>query len=119
MCVCVCVCAHACVCVCAYMHVCVCVCVHACMWSLPTVASKVAGQQHTIAEESVQVRLCTPPKPRPTYPNKLLFLNLPDNVTENHLKTFLKLVTGCTPIELRYGDEESVLATFDKHQGNS
>ena len=109
MCVCVCVCTRARACVCVYMHVRV--SVRACMWLLPTVASKVAGQQHTIAEESV-------PKPRPTYPNKLLFLNLPDNVTENHLKTFLKLVTGCTPVELRYGDEESVLATFDKQQGN-
>jgi len=68
VCVCVCVCTRARACVCVYMHVRV--SVRACVWLLPTVASKVAGQQHTIAEESV-------PTPRPTYPNKLLFLNLP------------------------------------------
>ncbi|KAL8607983.1 hypothetical protein ACOMHN_005538 [Nucella lapillus] len=61
------------------------------------------------------VSLYVPPKPRPTYPNKLLFRNVADSTTRDCLCMYLERVTGLEPREVLYGDQVgTVLVTFDQ-----
>nr|KAG5699798.1 hypothetical protein BaRGS_013518 [Batillaria attramentaria] len=50
---------------------------------------------------------------RTTYPDKLLFHNVSDTTTKEHLNTFVELVSGLEPVEILYSDEPGVvLITF-------
>ncbi|KAK7110288.1 hypothetical protein V1264_014185 [Littorina saxatilis] len=79
-------------------------------------AARVSGRSHSIGQESVTVSLHVAPAQRPTYANKLLFHNLPDKLSSHHFRTLLKLVTGCAPVDILYGDEEGALVTFNERQ---
>ncbi|KAK7109795.1 protein mono-ADP-ribosyltransferase PARP14-like isoform X1 [Littorina saxatilis] len=77
-------------------------------------AEAVCCRQHKIEDNGMTVKLLLPPKPTPDYPNKLLFRNVPNDVSKDHLTTFLENITGCEPEDILYGDDEGVvLATFD------
>ncbi|XP_070211879.1 protein mono-ADP-ribosyltransferase PARP14-like isoform X1 [Littorina saxatilis] len=79
----------------------------------PTVAERVAGKTHRIAGRQVEVTLFQPPKPRPTYSEKLLFKNIADSTTRDCLCMYLERITGLDPAEVLYGDEVgTVLVTF-------
>lgn len=59
-----------------------------------------------------------PPKPRPTYPNKLLVQNVKDSTTRDCLSMFLENITGLEPEEIIYGDEPGVvLISFHEEPG--
>ncbi|KAK7110532.1 hypothetical protein V1264_014385 [Littorina saxatilis] len=80
----------------------------------PSVAERVAGKTHRIAGRQVEVTLFQPPKPRPTYPEKLLFKNIADGTARDCLCMYLERITGLDPAEVLYGDEVgTVLVTFD------
>ncbi|KAK7496314.1 hypothetical protein BaRGS_00012479 [Batillaria attramentaria] len=81
-------------------------------FSSSEVAEEVARECHIINEEEVEVTLVVAPKTDPTYPDKLLFENVPADVKKEHLVMYLKIVGGSKP-EVVYGDELGVvLATF-------
>ncbi|KAK7499456.1 hypothetical protein BaRGS_00009431, partial [Batillaria attramentaria] len=78
------------------------------------VARRIVEREHKIGGKLLTVRLHVPADARPTYPDKLLFQDVPDSTDKEHLETYLELVAGCTPIEILYGDESgTVLVTFD------
>ncbi|XP_076464939.1 protein mono-ADP-ribosyltransferase PARP14-like [Babylonia areolata] len=79
----------------------------------PAVAERVAGKQHRIVGHPAEVCLYIPPKPKPTYPNKLLFQNVADSTTRECLCMYLERITEMEPVEVMYGDElGTVLVTF-------
>ncbi|KAL8567911.1 hypothetical protein ACOMHN_059033 [Nucella lapillus] len=81
----------------------------------PAVAEKVAGKTHTIVGDSAQVTLYVPPKPKPMYPDKLLFQNVADSTTRDCLSMYLERITGMEPLDILYGDEVgTVLVTFPR-----
>ena len=81
-------------------------------------AARVAEAQHKIAGHKVEVKLYVPPKPRPTYPEKLLFKNVADSTTRDCLCMYLERVTGLEPQEVLYSDENgTVLVTFEQEPG--
>ncbi|KAK7458953.1 hypothetical protein BaRGS_00039037, partial [Batillaria attramentaria] len=81
-------------------------------FSSSEVAEEVARECHIINEEEVEVTLVVAPKPDPTYPDKLLFKNVPADVSKEHLEMYLEIVGGSKP-KVVYGDELGVvLATF-------
>lgn len=79
----------------------------------PAVAERVTQKQHTIMGHRAEVSLYIPPKPKPTFPNKLLFQNVADSTTRDCLCMYLERITGMEPLEILYGDEVgTVLVTF-------
>nr|KAG5686396.1 hypothetical protein BaRGS_023696 [Batillaria attramentaria] len=86
-------------------------------FSSSEVAEEVARECHIINEEEVEVTLVVAPKPDPTYPDKLLFKNVPADVSKEHLEMYLEIVGGSKP-KVVYGDELGVvLATFKQAAG--
>ncbi|XP_076460377.1 protein mono-ADP-ribosyltransferase PARP14-like [Babylonia areolata] len=80
----------------------------------PAVAAQVASHQHMYNNQRWDVKLYVPPKPLPTYPNKLLFKNVADSTTRDCLSMFLERVTELEPQEILYSDEMgTVLVTFN------
>jgi hypothetical protein len=83
-----------------------------------SVAARVSARPHKINGISVSVELYVPPKPRPTYPNKLLFKNVADSTTKDCLTMYIERVTGLDPQDVLYGDQlGTVLITFDEEPG--
>lgn len=83
-------------------------------------AARVAEKSHTIQGQNVEVKLYTPPKPRPTYPNKLLLQNVKENTTKDCLTMFLENIAGLEPKEILFGDEPGiVLITFEEEPGKT
>lgn len=79
------------------------------------VAARVAGREHLYNHQKMDVSLYVPPKPRPMYPNKLLFKNVADSTSRDCLCMYLERVTRLEPQEVLYGDEVgTVLVTFDQ-----
>ncbi|KAL8558417.1 hypothetical protein ACOMHN_064764 [Nucella lapillus] len=80
----------------------------------PAVAERVAqNAEHVIMGYPAKVSLYKPPKPIPTYPDKLLFQNVADGTTRDCLWMYLERITGMEPLDLLYGDDEgTVLVTF-------
>ena len=77
-----------------------------------------AQKQHKIAGHPVEVELYVPPKPRPTYPGKLLFKNVADSTSRDCLSLYLQHATDLEPQEILYGDENgTVLVTFEQEPG--
>ena len=82
------------------------------------VADRVAKKSHKICGRPVDVKLYIPPKPKPTYPNKLLFKSVADSTTRDCLSMYLERVTDMEPQDILYGDEVgNVLVTFDGEPG--
>ncbi|KAK7479356.1 hypothetical protein BaRGS_00029434 [Batillaria attramentaria] len=83
-------------------------------FSQPEVAERVAKKQHKIGRTPVQVNIYVPPKPKPTYSDKLLFKNVADSTTKDCLEMYLERITGLEPKDIVYGDEPGVvLVSFD------
>jgi hypothetical protein len=76
----------------------------------------VSKRPHNIAGEKVQVQLHELSSPQLVYPNMLLFHNLPDDLTESHLKTHLELITRSVPLKMRFTDDDGAVVTFDRPQ---
>nr|KAG5693840.1 hypothetical protein BaRGS_004448 [Batillaria attramentaria] len=74
-------------------------------FSQPEVAERVAKKQHKIGRTPVQVNIYVPPKPKPTYSDKLLFKNVADSTTKDCLEMYLERITGLEPKDIVYGDE--------------
>jgi hypothetical protein len=52
------------------------------------------------------------------YSSSLFFQNIPDQISENELKNYLKRVTDSVPLLLRFADDDKgVVVTFDRNQG--
>jgi hypothetical protein len=52
------------------------------------------------------------------YLSSLFFQNIPDQISENELKNYLKRVTDSVPLLLRFADDDrGVVVTFDRNQG--
>ncbi|KAK7479330.1 hypothetical protein BaRGS_00029408 [Batillaria attramentaria] len=80
----------------------------------PEVAARVAGQSHKIGNLPMQVRMYVPPRPRPNYPNKLLFKNVANVTTKECLELYLERISGLAVQDVLYGDEPGVvLVSFD------
>nr|KAG5698672.1 hypothetical protein BaRGS_022560 [Batillaria attramentaria] len=74
-------------------------------------AENVSSREHVIRGQPVKVKLRVPP---PTYTDKLLFQNVPEYISREHLVDFFELISSASPKEVLYGDELGVvLVTFE------
>ncbi|XP_041369508.1 protein mono-ADP-ribosyltransferase PARP14-like [Gigantopelta aegis] len=71
-------------------------------------AKKIVEKPHKIDGCSLQVKLYIPPKPRPTYNDRLLITGLKSTTTKDCLINYLEAKTGCEIDEssVVYGEEE-------------
>ena len=82
-------------------------------FTLSTVAEAVAKREHSIDGLPVDVKLYHAPKPRPNYPNKLKFSNVPIEISHERLASYLKSAAKLDVEGILYGDDSSVVvATF-------
>ena len=81
-------------------------------------ARRVCSRRLKIGQQFVETELYIPPKPRPTYPNKLLFQNVGENTSRDSLLLYVERASGMEPTEVLYGDEPgTVLITFPEAPG--
>ena len=85
---------------------------------MSTVAEDVSKREHNIDGQPVYVKLYQAPKPRPNYPNKLKFSNVPTQVAHENLVSYLESAAKVEVEGILYGDDSSVVvATFKKEPG--
>ena len=59
-----------------------------------------------------------PPKPVPTYSNRVFIKDISEKTTQDGLKSFLKFITNMLPISIQYGElKGKALVTFKEDIG--
>ena len=73
-----------------------------------------AEKEHNVGGCVLQVKLYQPPKPRPTYSDRLLITGIKSTTTKDCLINYLE-AKGCCEIEesnVVYGDEEGTALVY-------
>ena len=81
----------------------------------------VIRKKHKIAGKPIEVRRyvqLSPPKPVPTYSNRVFIENISEKTTKDGLENFLEAKTNILPVGIEYGElEGTALVTFEEDVG--
>ena len=89
--------------------------------NISTVIDTVIRKKHKIYGKAIEVRRYVPPpppKPVPTYSNRVFIKNISEKTTKDGLENFLEAKTNILPVGIEYGElEGTALVTFEEDVG--